>query len=59
MINIKLPLKKEEGNEGTDSYGSDRTNDPSGRYLILNLRHLVGGGLAETQLELIRDVFTA
>ena len=59
MINIRLPLKKEEGNEGTDSYGSDRTNDPSGRYLILNLRHLVGGGLAETQLELIRDVFTA
>jgi len=59
MINIRLPLKKEEGNEGTDTYGNDRTNDPSGRYLILNLRHLVGGGLAETQLELIRDVFTA
>ena len=59
MINIRLPLKKEEGNEGTDTYGNDRTNDPSGRYLILNLRHLIGGGLAETQLELIRDVFTA
>ena len=57
-INIKLPLKQEDGDSNIDSYGSDRSNDPSGRYLIGELRHLIGGGKAETQLKLIRDVFT-
>ena len=59
MIEVKFPVKKEEGNEGAETYGSDKTNDASGKYLISNLRHLVGGGMGETQLELIRDVFTA
>ena len=57
-INIKLPLKQDTGDATVDSYGSDRSNDPSGRYLIGELRHLIGGGKAETQLKLIRDVFT-
>jgi len=57
-INIKLPLKQDTGDATVDSYGSDRSNDPSGRYLICELRHLIGGGKAETQLKLIRDVFT-
>ena len=57
-LNIKLPLKQEDGDSNVDSYGSDRSNDPSGRYLIGELRHLIGGGKAETQLKLIRDVFT-
>ena len=57
-LNIKLPLKQENGDANVDSYGNDRSNDPSGRYLIGELRHLIGGGKAETQLKLIRDVFT-
>ena len=40
-------------------HGNDRSNDPSGRYLIGELRHLIGGGKSETQLKLIRDVFSA
>jgi hypothetical protein len=59
MVEVKFPVKKEEGNEGAETYGNDKTNDASGKYLISNLRHLVGGGVGETQLELIRDVFTA
>ena len=59
MIDVKFPLKKDDsGDDSVDSYGSDRTNDPSGRYLIAELRHLMGGGKSETQLKLIRDVFT-
>ena len=59
MIDVKLPLKKGEGETPTDSSGNDKTNDPSGRYLISELRHAIGAGAAETQLTLIRDVFTA
>ena len=59
MLDVKFPLKKDDsGDDSVDSYGSDRTNDPSGRYLIAELRHLMGGGKSETQLKLIRDVFT-
>ena len=57
-LDIRLPLKQENGDAAVDSYGNDRSNDPSGRYLIGELRHLIGGGKAETQLKLIRDVFT-
>ena len=58
-IDIKLPLKKGDGESPTDSTGNDKTNDPSGKYLISELRHVIGAGAAETQLTLIRDVFTA
>ena len=57
-LDIRLPLKQENGDANVDYYGSDRSNDPSGRYLIGELRHLIGGGQSETQLKLIRDVFT-
>ena len=59
IINIRLPVKKDDKGSETDSYGNERTNDPSGKYLVSELRHLIGGGSAETQLKLIRDVFTA
>ena len=59
VLNLKFPLKKGDGNEETSSYGNDKTNDPSGKYIVSELRHLIGGGSAETQLKLIRDVFTA
>ena len=58
VLDIRLPLKQENGDSNVDSYGNDRSNDPSGRYLIGELRHLIGGGQSETQLKLIRDVFT-
>ncbi len=59
ILNLKFPLKKGDGAKETHSYGSDKTNDPSGKYLISELRHLIGGGKGETQLTLIRDTFTA
>ena len=59
VIDVKLPLKQgTDGDEKVDSYGSDRTNDSSGRYLIFELRHLMAGGKSETQLKLIRNVTT-
>ena len=57
-LDIRLPLKQENGDAAVDSYGNERSNYPSGRYLIGELRHLIGGGQSETQLKLIRDVFT-
>ena len=59
VIDVKLPLKQgTDGDEKVDSYGSDRTNDSSGRYLISQLMHKMGGGKSETQLKLIRNVTT-
>ena len=59
VIEIKLPVKKGDGESKTDSYGNDKTNDPSGKYLISGLRQIIGGEKSETQLTLIRDVFSA
>ena len=59
VIEIKLPFKKGDGESKTDSYGNDKTNDPSGKYLISGLRQIIGGQKSETQLTLIRDVFSA
>ena len=59
LVKIKLHLKRGQGEEKTDSYGDDSSNDLSGNYLISELRHIIGGGRSETQLSLIRDVFTA
>ena len=59
MLDVKFPLKQgADGEENVDKYGSDKTDDPSGKYLIAELRHLIGGGKSETQLKLVRDVFT-
>ena len=58
ILEIKFPVKKGDGKTETGSYGTEKTNDPSGRYLIAELRHLIGREKAETQLKLIRDVFT-
>ena len=43
VIEIKLPLKKGDGESKTDSYGNDKTNDPSGKYLVSGLRQIIGG----------------
>ena len=59
VIDVKLPLKQgTDGDEKVDSYGSDRTNDSSGKYLISELRHIMAGGKSETQLKLVRNVTT-
>ena len=58
MIEVKLPVKKSDDQEQTD-YGSERDNDISGKYLVSELKHSIGNKKANTQLKLIRDVFTA
>ena len=59
MIEIKLPLKKGDDTADTDSYGSEKDNDVSGKYLIHTLQHTIGIEKSETQLTLVRDTFTA
>ena len=59
MIEVKMPLRKSEDGKPVDSYGSEKDNDISGKYMISELRHLIGGGSGETQLELVRDAFNA
>ena len=58
VLDVKLPAKKGDGTTETGSFGNESSNDPSGRYLVAELRHLIGRKKAETQLKLIRDVFT-
>ena len=58
MIEVKLPVKKSDEQEQTE-YGSERDNDISGKYLVSELKHSIGNRKANTQLKLIRDVFTA
>ena len=58
MIEVKLPVKKSDDQEQTE-YGSERDNDISGKYLVSELKHSIGNRKANTQLKLIRDVFTA
>ena len=66
LIECKFPLKKTDKDTGqpdedaAGSYGSDKTNDISGTYLIAELRHTMTASIyAQTNLKLIRDVFTA
>ena len=59
MIEVKLPLRKTDDGNPVSSYGSEKDNDISGKYMISELRHLIGGGSGETQLELVRDAFNA
>ena len=59
MIEVQFPLKSEEKKDTTSAYGKDKDNDISGKYLISELRHVIGDGRSSTQLNLIRDTFTA
>ena len=60
LIDVRLPIKKGDGDKPADSYGNDKTNDPSGTYLISELRHTMSGKeIGQTDVKLIRDVFTA
>ena len=59
MIEVQFPLKSDQNKDTTDKFGKDKDNDVSGNYLISELRHVLGDGRSSTQLNLIRDTFTA
>ena len=59
IIEVQFPLKDDANQESTDKFGKDKDNDISGKYLISELRHVIGGGKSSTQLNLVRDLFTA
>ena len=58
MLDLKFPLRKGD-DQGTTTYGSESDDDVSGKYLISELKHIIGGNRANTELTLIRDMFTA
>ena len=57
MLNLRFPLKK--GDQESTTYGDESDDDVSGKYLIAELKHTIANNKADTQLKLIRDVFTA
>ena len=58
MMNLRFPLRKSDDQEST-TYGTESDDDISGKYLISDLKHNIGNNRANTELTLIRDVFTA
>ena len=58
MLDLKFPLRKGDDQE-TTKYGNESDDDVSGKYLISELKHIIGGNRANTELTLIRDMFTA
>ena len=61
MIDVKLPLRKSSDEQAT-TYGTDKDNDISGKYMISELKHSLSnleGSKATTRLKLVRDTFTA
>ena len=59
MIEVQFPLAELTSRGTKNKYGSEKDNDISGKYLISELRHVIGDGRSSTQLNLIRDTFTA
>ena len=58
MLDLRFPLRKSD-NQETTKYGNESDDDVSGKYLISELKHIIGGNRANTELTLIRDMFTA
>ena len=58
MLDLKFPLRKGD-DQATTTYGNESDDDVSGKYLISELKHIIGGNRANTELTLIRDAFTA
>ena len=58
MLDLKFPLRKGDDQE-TTKYGNESDDDVSGKYLISELKQVIGGNRANTELTLIRDMFTA
>ena len=60
MLDLRFPLRKSEGeDQDKTTYGTESDDDVSGKYLISELKHIIGGNRANTELTLIRDMFTA
>ena len=59
IIEVQFPLKDNTDQNTTDKFGKDKDNDISGKYLISELRHVIGDGTSSTKLNLFRDLFTA
>ena len=60
MLSLRFPLRKSEGeDQDKTTYGSESDDDVSGKYLISELKHNIGGNRANTEVTLIRDAFTA
>ena len=58
MIEVKFPIKENDDQTQTAS-GDEDTNDVSGKYLISELKHFMSDGKSNSELKLVRDVFTA
>ena len=56
MINVVLPVK--DGSDQSQTTGGGE-NDISGKYLLSELKHSIANGKSNSELKLIRDVFTA
>ena len=60
MLDLRFPLRKSEGDDqDKTTYGNESDDDVSGKYLISELKHNIGGNRANTEVTLIRDAFTA
>jgi len=60
MLDLRFPLRKSEGDDqDKTTYGTESDDDISGKYLVSELKHSIGNKKANTQLKLVRDVFTA
>ena len=60
MLDLRFPLRKDEGGEqDTTTYGTESDDDISGKYLISELKHNIANNRGNTELTLIRDMFTA
>ena len=60
MLDLRFPLRKSEGDDqDKTTYGTESDDDVSGKYLISELKHNIGGNRSNTEVTLIRDAFTA
>ena len=60
MLDLRFPLRKSEGDDqDKTTYGTESDDDVSGKYLISELKHNIADNRANTEVTLIRDVFTA
>lgn len=56
VITVQFPIPT--SNQGQKKFGTDKTKDPSGNYLISQLKHTIYNNRAYTALKLIRDSFS-
>ena len=57
-VNLEFAIPQPEMPSDNRKFGDDNSDDPSGKYLIEGLKHIITTGKSQTQLSLIRDTFT-